>query len=123
MPDRHAAATTICHHWPVADSEGLGEIREIQLVWNLPTGPAPLVNQFHIQPVPDGDGGPGEILVRLGYVAAVAQQDPNQPVPVTNVASFTLTRNRAEQLRGFLTEQIADWDQTDRQVRGERKTP
>ncbi|MGD1241191.1 hypothetical protein [Mycobacterium seoulense] len=106
----------------MADSENTDDVREFHLIWNLPSGPAPMVNQFILQPVPDGDGGPGEIVVRLGYVLPAPDQDPTQRVPVTTVAAFTLTRYRAEQLLGFLKEQIDSWDQMNRAVRGEKGT-
>lgn len=122
-PIRDAAATVVCHHGPMADSEGETEVREVRVGWQVPTGPAPMVNQFLLQSVPDGDGGPGEIVVRLGYVVVAPDQNPDQTVPVTNVAAFTLTRYRAEQLRGFLTGQIDAWDRIDRETRGKRGAP
>jgi hypothetical protein len=88
-------------------------VQQAQILWNVPTGPPPLVNQFVLMPVPDADEGPAEIVVHLGYASAPPgdrRPDPNLVIPVTTVASFALTRKRAEQLKGFLEEQIAQWD-------------
>jgi hypothetical protein len=115
--NRDARAMRVCHHGQMAASDPLEEVHEFPLAWNLPPGPAPLVNQFVLQPLPDGDGGPGEIVVRLGYALPSPNQKDGQPVPVTTVAAFTLSRHRAEQLRGYLTEQIDNWDAIDRSAR------
>jgi hypothetical protein len=82
-----------------------------------------MVNQFVLQSIPDSDGGPAEIVVRLGYVLPPPHQPSEQPLPVTTVAAFTLTRYRAEQLRDFLTQQIDNWDSLDSAARGERQKP
>jgi hypothetical protein len=99
---------------------------EVPVQWNLPSGPAPLVNHFILQQVPDSDRGPAEILVRLGYVSAppvpLTAMPLNEPLQVTTVASFALTRHRAQELVGYLTEQIDTWDKVDAAIRGERKS-
>jgi hypothetical protein len=110
----------MCHHGSMADASEADEIREYQLIWNFPPGPAPMVNQMLLQSVPDGDGGPGEIVVRLGYALPGPDHSPSEPVPVTTVAHFSLTRHRAEQLRTFLQQQIEFWDKADSAARGEK---
>lgn len=90
------------------------------IVWNLPAGPPPLVNQFLLQGQPDADGGPGEIVVHLGY-ALSPPSPPRGGVPVTTVASFALTRQRAEQLQKFLQDQIANWDKMNANTRGKEE--
>jgi hypothetical protein len=107
----------------MAESADVSALQEVAVVWNLPPGPAPMVNQFVLQAIPDSDGGPAEIVVRLGYVLPSPHEPSEGPLPVTTVAAFTLTRYRAEQLRGFLTEQIDNWDKIDSAVRGERHKP
>jgi hypothetical protein len=104
----------------MADDEPQVEMQEVHLSWNLPTGPPPLVSQFLLHPVPDADGGPAEILVHLGYAVIPPgdrRSDPNSQVPITTVASFALTRHRAEQLKDFLSQQIAQWDRMAASVR------
>ncbi|MBY6411709.1 hypothetical protein HQ346_12830 [Rhodococcus sp. BP-252] len=98
--------------------------RTISVAWQLEQGPAPLVNQFALQGTVDADGGPGEIVVSAGYVAPpIFTGDPSETsdaplsLPVTNVARFSLTRHRAEQLIGFLREQVDQWDRGDAAVR------
>lgn len=110
-------------------NESPGEMHSVSVTWQLDSGPPPLVNQFVLQGVVDGDGGPGEIIVTAGYVAP----PPSPPAPngsdgphaeetdsiaVTTVARFALTRHRAEQLVGYLSQQIAQWDQNDALTRG-----
>jgi hypothetical protein len=112
----------VCHHGQMAESDPTHELQEFGLVWNLPTGPAPLVNQIVLQGLPDADGGPGEIVVRLGYALPSPQQTQGEPVVVTTVAAFTLSRHRAEQLRSFLTEQIDNWDAMDHSTRAEGRS-
>ena len=102
----------------MADASDADQIQEFQLIWNLPVGPAPMVNQFLLQPAPDGDGGPGEIIVRLGYALPNPNHNPDDPVPVTTVTQFSLTRHRADQLQQFLQEQIEFWDKSNSAARG-----
>lgn len=82
------------------------------ITWNVFAGPPPLVNQFLVQSQPDADGGPGEIVVHLGY-SLIPPEVPKEPISVTTVASFALTRHRAEQLAEFLKQQIEHWDNAD----------
>lgn len=117
---------TLCHHWPMADAESTPEfdpgINQLAVEWPIPAGPAPLVNNFLLQGVLDADGGPGEILVRLGYTAPPPPGPlAAQPIQVTNVAAFTLSRARAGELLGYLNQQIDFWDQADEAARGKRE--
>ncbi|MHA3021280.1 hypothetical protein ACXPWS_13600 [Mycobacterium sp. BMJ-28] len=107
----------------MAEFDPMKEMEDVQLMWNLPSGPAPLVNQLLLQPVPDADGGPGEIVVRLGYALPPPNPTPGESVSVTTVAAFTLTRHRAAQFRDFLDQQINYWDAMDTAARGEKPTP
>lgn len=91
----------------------------VPIVWNVSTGPPPLVNQFLVQSQPDADGGPGEIVVHLGY-SLIPPSPPKEPIPVTTIASFALTRHRAEQLMGFLKQQIENWDTANAATRRQR---
>lgn len=124
---RDLTVTSMCHHVAMADSPDVNAITEVPVQWNLPAGPAPLVNHFILQLVPDADGAPGEIVVRLGYVAAppvpLVRLPPDEPLLVTTVASFALTRHRAKELVGYLQEQIDSWDKADLALRGERIKP
>lgn len=110
----------------MADPEGTPGLdpamNQFPAEWPLPGGPAPLVNHFLLQAVPDADGGPGEILVRMGYVVPPPPGLPSQQtLQVTNVAAFTLTRARAGEIVGYLQEQIRFWDQADEVARGKRE--
>jgi hypothetical protein len=124
----------VCHHDSMTDPTGKSSASSsgvpgprvsgvtVPVVWNVPTGPPPLVNHFLLGTQPDADGGPGEIAVHVGY-AALPLRSPGAgekitAIPVTTVASFTLTRHRAEQLVGFLNRQIEHWDKANAQVRG-----
>jgi hypothetical protein len=105
----------------MAESEKTGALEEYQLMWNLAPGPAPMVNQMLVQGAPDADGGPGELVVRLGYALPAPNSAPSEVIPVATVAAFMLTRSRAEQLREFLKEQIDVWDAADAKARGNRQ--
>lgn len=91
----------------------------VPTVWNVPAGPPPSVNQLLLHAQTDADGGPAEIVVHLGY-ALSPPQAPEGGVPVTTVASFSLTRHRAQQLQEFLGQQIDHWDKMDEEIRRAR---
>jgi hypothetical protein len=93
-----------------------GSQMRVPTVWNVPAGPPPLVNQFMVMSQPDADGGPGEIVVHLGYSIAPPSA-PKGAIPVTTVASIALTRHRAAQLVEFLNQQIENWDKGNAAVR------
>lgn len=109
----------------MVDNGGEGGLQSVPIVWQIDSGPAPMVNQFMLQAVVDADGGPGEIVVNAGYVVPPAftpaegdVTDIQQgAVAVTNVARFSLSRHRAKQLMQFLSEQIDQWDAGDAIVR------
>lgn len=98
-----------------------------EIEWPLTTGPASLVNYFLSQAVVDADGGPGEIVVRLGYVLpppipTTAQlSGQGSKLQITNVAAFSLTRARAAELAEYLRQQVENWDLADEAARGVRE--
>jgi hypothetical protein len=106
----------------MADSADEAAQVNVPATWAVPAGPAPMVSHFVLTVAADADGGPGEILTYLGYVAPpLGPISPNQTVPVATVATFALTRHRAEQLRDYLTTQINNWDEQDAATRGKRE--
>lgn len=126
---RDASEISVCDHESMANPagqqtpyDGSGELVSVPIVWTVSPGPPPLVNQFLLQGQPDADGGPGEIVVHVGYALA-PPSPPKGGVPVTTVASFALTRHRAEQLQEFLQEQIDNWDKLDASTRGKERPP
>lgn len=118
----------MCHHEAMANPTGESTVPPgtpgsqvaVPIVWNVPSGPPPLVNQFFLYSQPDADGGPGEIIAQLGY-STVPPAPPKGPIQVTTIANFALTRHRAQQLAEFLNQQIEHWDKANAATRGSER--
>ena len=93
----------------------------------FPSGPVPFANQVVCQIASEPSGAPGEILVSIGYASAPLITGPGQEqeeqmrsithVPISLVARFAMSRDRAVELQGALAATIAAWDEGARQPR------
>lgn len=100
----------------------------LQLVWPPDGTPPVAANQHLVQIAQDADGGPGEMIVTMGYVVppnlspdqAAELQRSGQALHVTPVSRFMVSRHQAEALVGTLQDMIANWDQINLQARGGR---
>lgn len=101
----------------------------LPLAWPSDDTPPSPANQHIVQMVQEVDGGPGELVVTMGYVlppnltpeTVAALQQSGQGLPVSLTSRFLVSRRQAEALMASLQEVISRWDQLDAEARGTRR--
>ncbi|MEV8222318.1 MULTISPECIES: hypothetical protein [Dietzia] len=100
----------------------------VPLVWPTDGTPPTPANQHQIQIAQDADGGPGEMILSLGYIVppnlspeqVMELEQTGQALQVNPVGRFMISRHQAEALVASLQDMIANWDRFSAHIRGGR---